>query len=1020
MKIDVIVGNNLKQVSEAVISSIDISNSLELENFVVVPDRFSLIAEKLVFNLNNINSTFNIKVVGISKLASYFSSSNNIISTDESRLKVFNVLKELNLNSFKPSLELSSEVYNIISQLKSNNISPKQFEEQAKTEKLLNIAKVYKKYEDEKNGVDQSDLLSNLVENMDIAKVSACNFYFAGFDSLTEQGGKILEVLMLNAKRVVVGCIKPNNQTNYYIYDEDVLNKVNKISNINKISVAKTFLKDETKGIGKHILNNLFAIKHDVVEANNKLCLMQFEKPESEAVELAKIILNKIKTENKKFSDFNVYIGNLEENYLVFEEIFNKYEIPFFVDCSVKIQTLAIYSFFKSLFELAIDFNNNSLFNFLLNPYLDINKKQISSFYNYLLKHENIDESLTEYNEINDVIKKIKNVKELFNGSHEIKDFSINILKIIEIFDLNNKNSLIIEKINSLKFEKIYLQIFNKMNEILKYLEKQDFVVSADEFFNMFLMLFGEKEISSVPISIDCVFVGGEKSFFESRKTMFVANARQGCVPKVIKDLSLLCDEDIKTTGLPIYPTVRMINERNKQKLLFDLSCADELFVSYSEKEFGEKVEKSELFLELQKIFLRNGKKIEIISNFFEYLEKDKFFNFLIQNENDFYSIVLKMLRSGELSQQQASKLIDLKKENDEKTSFANELYKKLSPTSIENYYKCPFKHFFDYGLKIRENETNNFDGRDYGNYFHMIAEKFIRKNLNKIGGLAQEEIINQFEEIVEEVEQQDRFKLLKQNKQNNHIFAMLKKEAKTMVLKINYEQKYSNFIAKYLEKPFSINLGELKLNGVVDRVDVSGDCFRVVDYKSGEVGRSLKDVYMGTELQLFVYMIAMETLLGLKPIGGFYFPIGSDFHKDKTLKKFCLDGFVLNEQGVLKDLDRRFGEKTESDIVFVKLRNGSTLNNLILSTKKNTFTENGFSCVLKYVNKLLNQAKNDILSGRFDAKPVGTSFETSPCRNCKLFCVCSFKQKENENYRKVYNEMTEEDFIRIVEDGEK
>ena len=188
MKVEVIVGNNLYSVAEAVVGSIEVSDSLELENFVVVPDRFSLLAEKLQFSQNNINSTFNIKIVGISKLATYFSPKVEVLSSDQSRIKIYRALVELGLDSFAPSFELSSQIFNIISQLKASQISPEEFSVSAKNKKLLDLSLVYKKYEEEKEFADSSDVLSNLLQNMDEEKISNCNFFFAGFDSLTAQG----------------------------------------------------------------------------------------------------------------------------------------------------------------------------------------------------------------------------------------------------------------------------------------------------------------------------------------------------------------------------------------------------------------------------------------------------------------------------------------------------------------------------------------------------------------------------------------------------------------------------------------------------------------------------------------------------------------------------------------------------------------------------------------------------------------------------------------------------------------
>ena len=68
--IKIITGQKLLDVSAEVIKSIG-DNRLDLmcDNIIVVPDRFSLLAEKMVFDCLGIKSTFNIRVMGITALA---------------------------------------------------------------------------------------------------------------------------------------------------------------------------------------------------------------------------------------------------------------------------------------------------------------------------------------------------------------------------------------------------------------------------------------------------------------------------------------------------------------------------------------------------------------------------------------------------------------------------------------------------------------------------------------------------------------------------------------------------------------------------------------------------------------------------------------------------------------------------------------------------------------------------------------------------------------------------------------
>ena len=1012
MSVELVIGNDLSNVTENVISKIEISNSLELENFVIVPDRFSLLAEKQIFNILGISSTFNIKVLGISKLQNYFAPKQETLSAEQSRLLIYSILKNNVFEFFKPKMEVATEIFNIISQLKASKISFEEFKEKAKTKKLLEIAQIFEIYQQTKQQPDQGDVLTNIFENLNTEKVSACSFYLCGFDSLTAQGFSVLEKIMLNAKKVVVGATAPSNQKNSSVYDADILKKINRFSKQNKIKIKKTYLTKKEENLSTALKENLFSFAPKTFETE-KVHLLEFETPEQEIVEIAKTILFYVKEKNYKFSDFNILSGNLEAFSNQFVEIFETYKIPVFVDCLEKVENLPIFSFFKNLFSYFLTESETSFFSLLSSPYVNAPKEEISLLKNSVLKEGNLEpETLQQFLQVFEFSKKLINYKEKALKINTFSSFSLFINEIIEQFNLKEKNEEIVLALkDNLKIQKVYSQIFKKLECVLENFNLNE-ETKLEDCFSLFLLLFGEKEISSAALSVDCVFVGGEKSFFENKKVMFVSNAIYGTLPKVVKDLGIFSDDDISLVNLGVEPTVRMINKRNKQKLLFDLSPLEELFVSFSGSETGEKVEKSVLFLELQKVFTLNQKPIQILNSFYSSIvssEKHAYFN--IQSHQDFKREIINLKNKNLISQTEATNLIGEGFKQEEKISNAKDLFVKFSPTEIEKFFECPFKHFFTYGLKIKENETNKPDGRDFGNYFHMLAKNFAERNKKRLGGLSDAEIKQELFSIDKIVKETPRFKLLSKNINNQHIFNVLKREGEMLLKSINHEQHFSNFVASFFEQYFELLTGKNKLVGIVDRIDISGNLFRVVDYKSGETKKSLRAVYEGLELQLFIYLLAIYEKFGYKPGGAFYLPVGGDYSKENS-QKFKLDGFVLNNQTVLNDLDRRLASQKTSDVVNLKLTASSTIENLVLSTKKNVLSEEGFKSVLSYVNLLIKNAEKEILSGEICAKPLGEY----ACKNCPLFKICSFKENEQEQAKEIEAELTEKDFIRIVE----
>ncbi len=84
------------------------------------------------------------------------------------------------------------------------------------------------------------------------------------------------------------------------------------------------------------------------------------------------------------------------------------------------------------------------------------------------------------------------------------------------------------------------------------------------------------------------------------------------------------------------------------------------------------------------------------------------------------------------------------------------------------------------------------------------------------------------------------------------------------------------------LSTPEPVVLGDIRLRGKVDRVEVGDGFFAIVDYKTGAVLPGIDDIRSGMSLQLALYLRVMEQLLEsvhrrhLQPAGGLYYRLRS------------------------------------------------------------------------------------------------------------------------------------------------
>jgi hypothetical protein len=86
---------------------------------------------------------------------------------------------------------------------------------------------------------------------------------------------------------------------------------------------------------------------------------------------------------------------------------------------------------------------------------------------------------------------------------------------------------------------------------------------------------------------------------------------------------------------------------------------------------------------------------------------------------------------------------------------------------------------------------------------------------------------------------------------------------------------------------------GEIRLHGVVDRVDVnSNGGLRVIDYKSGGSHLTSRDLVEGQRLQLPIYAMAANQALGLgEPVEGFYWKLFQKAQSSLKLSSFEYEG---------------------------------------------------------------------------------------------------------------------------------
>ena len=238
-----------------------------------------------------------------------------------------------------------------------------------------------------------------------------------------------------------------------------------------------------------------------------------------------------------------------------------------------------------------------------------------------------------------------------------------------------------------------------------------------------------------------------------------------------------------------------------------------------------------------------------------------------------------------------------------------NDVY---SVTDLETYAKCPFQYFVAKVLKSKVSEDDVEDepsSLERGDLAHKILCAFYRERRDR-GDLPLpitqcssddfEEAKQQLDELLYAISEEKRKDRMDVN-ENNLFWKIEIEKLQTALHKwLEAERIYDlHVMPHFFEVSFGttnqfgdpelscsepINIGDVHLNGKIDRIDIGDGVFNIIDYKTGGSTIRIQEILEGRSLQLPIYLQIAEKLLGehneltsLKPAAGLYHKIRLD-----------------------------------------------------------------------------------------------------------------------------------------------
>ena len=202
-----------------------------------------------------------------------------------------------------------------------------------------------------------------------------------------------------------------------------------------------------------------------------------------------------------------------------------------------------------------------------------------------------------------------------------------------------------------------------------------------------------------------------------------------------------------------------------------------------------------------------------------------------------------------------------------------------FSFTQLAAFEKCPLQYKFAHILRLPVRGKAAFT---FGKAMHNTLFEFVGR-IAKGNNVAQKQLFfsNSPEENSGETRRRpaqiafdDLLKIYKQNwkdewyeneKQKKEYYEQGKKSLKIFYDKFIKTKPRIKFIqdSPALEQGFNLKIGDNILIGKIDRIDATEDGVEIIDYKTGSAKTELK---AEEKMQLLIYQIAAEEVLGLKP----------------------------------------------------------------------------------------------------------------------------------------------------------
>lgn len=914
---------------------------------MLVPDMSTFETEKAFLNILGARLSKNIKVFGFSRLCRFVfeQTSNrpqNVIDSG-TRAVIMNIALEqltekLKLLKTKNTKSLTEIMLQTLSDCKKNSISidtlyevSKNVENETLKTKLYETALILDTFDAilSQSYVDPLDDLTRLynilLENNIFDGYTVFVDSFSGFSA---QQLKVLRLIMSQSDSIFVSLtLDPESDGREEVFATSqstykTLKNIAKSDSIDiktpvKLAENKKFSNRELSLLEKSAFRN--SITPDLKNPEN-IILYQASDRYEECEFVARQIKHMIIDEKYLYNDISVICHDTEPYNGIINTVFEKYEIPYFMDAHSDIEVKPVVRLVNSIFRIFLDnFERDDVISLLKTGLTTNSPQEISFFENYTYIW-NINNSAfkSEFtlnprgfsSTFSDKDKKTLETVEMVRKSiveplldfgesiknkngREITELLYKLLTDLKVQDALNsmydelengvEKGLGAEQIRVWNF---LMEAFDKTVAVIG-----DTPVSPKRYYELLSVQISSIELMQIPQTIDSVTITtAQRVRISKQKVTFLIGCIDGEFPAVPHCSGVFSSFELKMLSLNDLKLSEDFSDLADLETFMAYSCmtspSEKLYVTYPAADLlGTPYNPSVIFEEIRKTFPNiimldkadfNRKKDSMYAlqpAFEEYARS------LSQNKTELKTLGDFFATDNSYSSQynavhRSIENTPFRIENPENAEklFGDNLH--ISASQIEKFSLCRFAYFCNYGLNIRERRRAEINPMEYGTLVHYILEKFFSSfKKSEYSTMSDDDLREYICSVLSEyIEQyfggaESRTKAFLYNLKvlSDNVFILLKHIVSELSQSdfdvADCELKIGDDIPAYTVKlPDGHNIA---VCGSVDRVDVmekDGEKYlRVIDYKTGTKKFKLSDILYGLNLQMLLYLYSIK-----------------------------------------------------------------------------------------------------------------------------------------------------------------